>query len=180
MNNVAVKYGVAVGVIGIVINLLAYFIDPSSLFQFTSIWSLLGLIVPVVFVFLAAKKVRELKGGYIPFGEAFVPGILTYAIGTIITGLFSYILMTFIDPSLQETALEVSKESARGMFEMAGMSEAQIEEEMEKMSDQLDAADASGLGNTLLGILGSIVIFGLPISAIVAAIVKKQEPMPQV
>ncbi len=176
MKNNGVKFGLISGLFTILIYLASYFfLDIRSLISITSWENVVGLIIGMVLMYMAAKKTRDQKGGYIPFGEALVPAFITSAISTFIGIFFFYILVNFIDPSLQDVMAEATLDSSRKMFEMAGMSEDKILEELEKVEDQ----ESNSLASIAIGFFTSILIMGLPLSAIIAAIVMKKEPMIQ-
>lgn len=177
MKNDAVKLGLLYGLITIGLALLSYYVMPESIASFTSIPSILNWIFMIGFLYMASKRARDAKGGYIAFGEALVPPMVTYGIGTLISGVFSYLMINFIDPSLLDTIQEAVKNMSEGMWDTMGLTEDQKLEAAEKMEEQ--QAGQFGLAQTALGWLMGLIL-GLIISAIVAAIVKKEEPMPVV
>jgi len=173
MKNNGVKFGLISGLFTILIYLVCYFTDIRSITSITSWASIVGLIVGMALMFLAAKKTRDEKGGFIPFGEALIPAFVTSAISSFIGIVFFYILINLIDPSLKEIMAEATLDSSRNMFEMAGMPEDEILEELEKIEDQ----DSNSLTSIFISFLTSVLIMGLPLSVIIAAIVKKNDPM---
>ena len=128
----------------------------------------------VVTMFLAAKKTRDQKGGYLPFGEALIPPIVTFIIGMLIGQVYFHVLTNYIDPSVQEIIKQGVLDMQRGMFETVGMPEDQILEQLEKI--EIEQENQFSTTAILLGILNVILVMGLPISAIIAAIVKKKAP----
>ena len=180
MKNDTVKFGLLYGIISILILLALYFIDPKSLMDI-SLWrTILGFAIMGGLMYLAAKKARDKKGGFIPFGEALVPGIMTYIIGSLMGVVFMYFLINHIDVSLLPILEEGAREMQEGMFDMMGFTEEQKLQAMEEAERQQAGQNPFGLGTLLIGWVTNVFIMGLPIAAIIAAIVKKQEPMPVV
>jgi len=177
MKNDTVKLGLMYGVVSIVLSLISYYFMPGSIGSFTSISSILGWIFLVGFLYMASKRARDAKGGYIAFGEALVPPMIVYIIGSLISVIFAYFLINYFDPSLQETIAQATREMTEGMWDMMGLTEDQKLEAAEKM--EADLANQFGIGQLMIGWLTSLII-GLIFSAIIAAIVKKEEPMPVV
>ena len=177
MKNNGIKYGLIYGGLSILLSMIVYFTSPENMVSFTSWNFIAGLILMVAMLYLAAKKTRDDKGGYIPFGEALVPALVTFIVGNLIGIIYMYVLTNFIDPGVQAIIQESTIEMQKGMFEMAGMSEDQILEAIERA--EADMEGQFNFGSLVLGMLINILIMGLPISAIIAAIVKKKEPMIQ-
>lgn len=177
MKNDAVKLGLMYGVVSIIFTLISYYLMPGSIGSLMSLPTILGLIIMLGFLYMASKRARDANGGYIAFGDALVPPMVVYAIGSFISVLFSYLLINNIDPSLQQTIADATKEITEGMWDTMGLTEDQKLEAAEKM--EAEQANQFSLGTLGLGWLVSQ-IMGLIISAIIAAIVKKEEPMPVV
>ncbi len=178
MKNDTIKFGVFYGLATILLSLVTYYTNPKIMMSPTSWTSILSYVVAIGFMYLAAKKARDKKGGFIPFGEALVPSLLTYAIGMLMGILFIYVLINFIDPSLQPILEEGAQEMLESTYDALGMTEEQKLQQMELIEQQQEGREPFGLLQSLIGWLMSIFIPGLPIAAIIAAIVKKKEPMP--
>lgn len=175
MKNNGVKYGLFYGIGSSLLALLAYFIDPILLFTFLDWQSILSLLLMVGLMYWSAKTTKEEKGGYLSFGEAFVPTFLTYVIGNVIYSIFIYVLMS-VDPALSDVAATATADMLETMYSTIGFSEDQILEMSEQVEDQMEGGNTYSIGNTIVGIITSIFFFGLPLSAIIAAIVKKKNP----
>lgn len=178
MKNDTVKFGLMYGGATILIMLIVYLTDPKSIVSIAHWSTVLGFVVAIGLMYLAAKKARDNKGVFIPFGEALLPSLGTFAIGSLMGILFMYLLANHLDPNLQPILEEGAKEMQESMFETMGFTEEQKLQAMEEAERQQAGQDQFSLGTSLLGWLINLFIMGLPISAIIAAIVKKQEPMP--
>ncbi|MEM6317257.1 MAG: DUF4199 domain-containing protein [Bacteroidota bacterium] len=176
MQNQGVKFGLIYGGFTIIVLLVGYWTAPESMMDVTSWRSIVSYLVMGVCMFLAAKKTRDAKGGFIPFGEAFVPPMVTYVIGGLIGILATYLLVNVIDPSLQEVIIEGMIEMQEGIFDSVGMPEDQKIQALEELEEQMTENGAYGLAQISIGFLTNVFFIGLPISAIIAAIVKKKEP----
>lgn len=66
------------------------------------------------------------------------------------------------------------------MFDAMGYTEEQKLQAIEQAERMQGGQSGFGLGQLLIGWFSNVVIMGLPISAIIAFILKKEEPMPVV
>ena len=178
MKNIAFKHGLMYGGTSILLLVIFYFVQPKGLFAPASIYNILGYILPFVFAFLAAKAARTANGGFIPFGEAFVPSFLTVVIGGALFHTVFQLLMNYIDPSLLELNLAAMKDVSKSTAEMFGNSGGEIditlEEAYEKIEDDMKNV---GIGMIIGSILINLLLSGIFVGAIIAAIVKKKEPV---
>lgn len=172
-----IKLGVIYGVIGILLMGITYMTSPKSLMSLSHWSTVLGLVLMVGFAYYAAKSARDRKGGFIPFGEALVPAVVVLAIGNLLSTLFMYLLVNFIDPSLGPLLNEAALEMSDSMLDMAGATEEMKMQAREEAERQQEGSSPFGLMQSIIGWFVSLIFPILPIAAIVAAIVKKQEPM---
>lgn len=167
----ALTYGLLGGLALIALNTVNYI----TLFSTSSIGGaaasfVLSLVIWFGMVALAIRKHRDQDlGGYITMGTALGLGMVTILIASLISGIFGYIYMSFIDPEV----LAKQTESISWMYEMIGFDEDQIEETMEAVEDmQQQPSLLTTLGGALVG--GAFT--GLIVSAITGAIMKKNPP----
>lgn len=178
MKNDAVKLGLLYGGVSILISLIVYFTNPKGMLDFTSWHMILGYILMIAFPYMASKRARDANGGYLAFGEALVPAMVTFTIGFLMQSIYSYLLLNYFDPGLQETLAVAAREMIEGTWDMMGLTEEmklQAAEDLEKQQ-----AGQFTLWSSTINFIVGLFFPGLVISAIVAAIVKKQEPMPVV
>jgi len=180
MKNDTLKFGLIYGIVSILIMGLVSVIDPKAMMKFSHWSTILGFAAAIGLMYYAAKTARDKKGGFIPFGEALVPSLGTFAIGSLISVLFMYLLVNHINPDLIPIMEEGAKEMQEGMFDMMGLTEEQKLQAMEEAERQQAGTNPFGLGALLIGWVTNLFFMGLPIAAIIAAIVKKNEPMPVV
>jgi len=168
MENHAVRNGLYLGLASIIWLFAAYFLYQDILFSPSLGW-IPGILLSAIFIFMACTAERNSNNGSLNFGEAFKTGFITYAIGTLISMLFMYILFNFIDSSLIDTGKEMQLEMTRSMAEKFGANE-------EAIAQMEEAAEESGnpysLSATMLGYFFSLVL-GAILSAIIGAITKR-------
>jgi hypothetical protein len=161
---IALKWGLIYGIIGIVYNTVAYN---------TGLWKnwLIGLLAMLILLFgtlyLAFNEYKTLNAGFMTFKEGLGLGMLTVTTGGLLSVLFDSFYRKYIDPSLLEQQIEMITEQ----YESMGLSEAQIDEAVQKIENSA----GSGLG-FLWGVLGAIFV-GFIASLIMSAIMKKDKPV---
>lgn len=163
---IALKYGLIIGALGIVFNLmlfsqdLHYQIDLTRLFVNVGI----GLLFVIVASIFAMKEFKKGNNGFMSIGQGLKIGVGLSLISGIIGVIFSFILAEVIDPDMQEKAIEFAIESMRD----AGMTEDQIDQRME---GQREPNYPLQIG---VGLIFSIVL-GFIGSLVPALAIKKQE-----
>ncbi len=101
------------------------------------------------------------------FGQGLGGGMLTIGVGSVISSLFSFVFLKFLDPSYMERIIDITRER---MEENPNMTEEQVEQAMESTMAFLTPEAV-----TLFGIIGTLVV-GLIICLIISAIMKKDAP----
>lgn len=167
MNKKAIIYGVAAGLVVSVITLLAYLIDKSLLANWW--FGMIMLPIPVVAMVMAGIAIRKEKGS-LPFGEAFLNTFITGVIFSAISVIFQILLYHAIDPELPSFLMEKAMENTASMMEKFGVPESQMDEAMEEAAKSI--GDAFKVGNQLLSIFWSAIVWGI-VALIVAAIIKR-------
>ena len=172
-SNPLVQYGLLSALLGIVMFLVLY-LGGTKLF--TSPIAYLGYIIPIVFAVLACLKQKKNQGGYLKFGEALKTSFGVFVITSLVSSLFTYILMNFIDTEFAAAMKEYSMEVTEKMMKKFGASQDQIDQAIQKASEK----DQFSIGSVMIGFaLGCI--FWFIISLIVSLIVRKEKKdnMPQ-
>ena len=167
----AIKYGVILGLVGIILTVLLYIVNPAML---VNMW--LGLFFLLLYLGLliyAGIDYRNQIGGLIPFGKAFQHGFLTLVIAGIIGTIFNWLLYSVIDPGVVDVLVDQSVENARSMMERFGAPEEAMEEGLEKArADTIDRFTTVGI---LKGFLWSLIFYAIA-ALISGAIVKRKPP----
>lgn len=168
-----VRYGLIAGLLIASIQFALHYIS-LELSQNVSIASAVGIILPIIFMALGVKAEREFQEGLISFGEALKTAFFVFMIASIISGVISFVHMqTWSDETWQQIGA-IQMETAKGMMEMFGVDELEIDDAIasEEFDVDLIKESTASIGILLLGLLGSA-IFGLILSLIVAAIMKR-------
>lgn len=160
---VALKWGVICALATIIL---------STLINITGMWKITGLsmlaFVPLIaFMAMGMKEYRTGNEGYLSFGEGLGIGMLISAISGVIGSLWGTLYTKVIDPTFTEQMKDFQIEK----FEESGMGEEQIDAAMQ-MTEKFSSAPLM----FLFGLLGTL-FFGLIISLIVSAIMKKNKPV---
>ncbi len=164
-----IKYGVLSGLLSIIITVVLYVISPSMLLSWTA--SILGILVPIVFMFIAATATKKRNAGYLTFGQGFFSAYSTYIIASIIGVLFTYVLYNYIDPGLNALLKEYAVTSTIWMMELFGANADTIEQAI----DQVQQEDVSfGLSQIIQGVLLTAIFIAPFFSVIIAAITYKK------
>jgi len=163
--NSAVKYGVALGVISIAIQIIMYAIGDA-----TNAWipSVIGIGAFIYFCVLIRKDV----GGYITFGEAFKAFLVMGLIGAVIQTVYTYVFYNFIDPDLAITIKEQTIEMTESTLENFNVPQ----EDIDTQIDELREKDFFSVSQILQGFALANLPIALIGSAILAAIFKKSDP----
>lgn len=162
VKQVAIKWGLISGIVSIVIFLLIYFGGLMG----NSWIGLVSAAVTVVLMVLAHKEYKESGNGFMSYSQGLGLGTLMVTIGSIISALFSYIYIKFINTGYTQEVLDMT----RMKMEDQGQSDAQIDTAMgyvEKFATP---------EMTLVMGLGFGILFGFIIALIVSAITKKNDP----
>lgn len=156
------KPGIILGIVLVIYSITLYILDISTVKVFGYLLYLLiigGLIFGI-------KQYRDKElGGYISYPKALGVGVLVLLFASIISSIYTYINLTFIDPTLIDKMLEITEKE---MFNK-GLSDDQIEMAL-KMSAKL-------MKPGIMAIMGFAVsmFFGFILTLIVAAFLKKEQ-----
>jgi Protein of unknown function (DUF4199) len=160
------KYTLIMAATSIIMTLIMSIMGMSNLI----LVSLLGLLVLVAMVVIPVLGVREHRnnqlGGLISFGRAFLVCMLILALGILVSTIFNYVYMNFINPSYVDTM----KEGMIEMMEKYNLPEAQLEESLKPLEEmKTPMGNLKSLAKNLAG--------GAVISLIIAAIMKRNRPI---
>ena len=117
----------------------------------------------IIFLLLTQKEYRDIRGGYLTFGEGFSSGFRYSLFAGLLLAVFSYIYLTILSPGVWQKILETT----RTQLEDKNMSADQIDKAMQITSKY----------GPIFGAFGAAVlyaIFGAIFSLIGAAIMKKE------
>lgn len=119
-----VKYGAIGGAVLVTITLLMYLVYPAFFASFMST----ALFLPVLFFMVwGGITYRNELGDDIAFGKVFLAVFLIAAISLLLSTLFSFILMNYIDPELPIMIKRKVINNTREMLERFNMPDEEIE-----------------------------------------------------
>ncbi len=96
--SVGIRYGLLTGLVSIIFSFLqlSFIEDPETPLRWLSLLILVGGI------WLAHKQFKQLRGGFMAYGEGLGIGTIVAAVSGVLGGVFSYIYLTFIDPGYMQ------------------------------------------------------------------------------
>jgi hypothetical protein len=103
-------------------------------------------------------------GGIMTYGEALLAGLLTMVFASVISSIYTYLLYTIIDPSLQEQLRIFTEEQV--------MAQGNVPEEQMEMALKMAGKFQTPIMMFIMGIVGGAFI-GLIISLITSIFIKK-------
>lgn len=168
-----IKFGLIYGVTSIVLTLLKYVIKRELIFD-TTMGLVTGFGLAILFVILAIRADRGEESGY-SLGDGLKAGFITYAIGTLIATIFTYVLTNIIDPQLIQDGmaytLKVTESMLNGTADLMGLDEAQ---KAEMLAEASKAAEVNPFtpAKLMIGWVMNL-IGGLILALITAAIMKR-------
>ena len=161
-SSVGIRYGLTVGLITTIISFLqlAFISDPETPLR----W--LGAVVGIGGIILAHKYFKQHNGGFMTYGQGLGIGTILAGVGGLLSSIFTYIYMNFIDSDYMNRVMELT----RSRMEEKGMDDAQIDQAM-AMAQKF----SSGPITIVFGVLMSV-LMGFVISLIISAITKHTRP----
>jgi uncharacterized protein DUF4199 len=122
--NTGFKWAIIGVIISIVLTFVFQFLDMSL----SMVAKIVGYIPFIALLFLAQKEYKDRLGGYITFGEAFVPGLLYSVFYGLITAVFTFVYLKYVSPQIFEQSLAEQKDK---MVAQGQLSADQIDSAME-------------------------------------------------
>lgn len=162
VSNTAMRYGIIVGLISVIYSFVLAMLDETMNRGLGAV-AYLFLIVGMVMAF---KYFKNHNHGYMSYGQGLGIGTLMSLIVGLLSSIFMYIYIKFVDPEMMNRAMEMQ----RVQMEERGMDDAQIDQAME-MAGKFSSPELM----IVFGTLGFVVI-GFIIALIVAAIMKNARP----
>jgi Protein of unknown function (DUF4199) len=164
--NNALIYGLITAAISIVFSILMYIMDvpyKSPVMYFSFVILLAGIIYGTL------QYRNTYLGGYITFSKAFLSGFIIVMVAAIIAAIYSYVFLTFIDPSYLERIIAQALEETETKMLEQGLSDEQIEPGLAMTRKFMSPAMMS-----VFSVLGSA-LFGAILSLLSAAFLKKED-----
>jgi F0F1-type ATP synthase assembly protein I len=167
---VVVKWGLISAGFGIIFQLLFSMFGMSNLLLMF-LMLIIGLIIGIYILVLAVRADRdEQLGGYATFKRVFLVAFLVMLISIVITQVFNFLYMNYINPSAADATLEAT----RSMMEKMGANEDDLEKALEKAAAQIEESKKPAA--IFMSLIKSSIV-GAIFAAIFGAIMKKEKPL---
>ena len=167
----AAKSGLTLGLIGIIITLLIYFINAKLL---ANMWVGISiLVVSLTLVVLFGIAYRKQVGGYLSFKNAFLYSLILLLVAGLIGQSFNFLLFNVIDPDLPQLVTDAAIENTEKMLEKFNVPDEEMDKALERTENQM--ANQYKLSGVMKAYLYSVIIYAV-ISLITGAIVKRRNP----
>jgi multisubunit Na+/H+ antiporter MnhC subunit len=129
----------------------------------------LGLLIPIVLLYLGIKAVRDEKPAVaFTYGQGVGAGMVISVFAGLMGAVYSWFHFTFINTRFMDYTMDMIREK----WSAAGMSAAQMDR-----AEGITRTMMSPIPQALIGLLFTLII-GLCISLIMAAILKRDKPLP--
>ncbi len=166
VKQVAIKWGLILGIISIVLFLAFYF--GGLMGESWTEW--ISPIFIAVIMYLAHKEFKDQGNSFMSYGQGLGLGTLMSAVSGVVSSVFTYIYIKFINADYVVELLDM----ARAKMEEQGQGDDQIDVAMGMMEKFMSAGMTAGIS-----LLGTIFI-GFLIALVVSAITKNNDPSLQV
>jgi len=167
----AIRWGLICGIISIVLSILMYVIDYTLMVQLKMLFISLAIYLGIVIY--AGIDYRKSIGGFIPYGKAFLHGMIIFAISGLIASIFSILLNHVIDPELPQKLTDAALENQRVMMENFGAPEDAIEKGLEEA--RVRTENQYKISGIAMGYV-FILIFSAIMALITSLVVRKNQP----
>jgi len=164
---IALKWGLIAGVINIVYTVVLIAIDKYQDPSLNALNFVFGIAIAIGVLVYAMREFRTLNGGYMSFGQGLGVGALSSAVSGVVAGLFNFIYLQFIDPTVTDKMMD----RVRDEWERNGMSESQMEQAEQFTSIMMRPGTLFVI--TVFGAL----IMGVILSLVLAAILRREKPV---
>jgi len=170
--NHAAKWGAILAAIGIVMIILLYVIDYTTMVQLKFLG--IVLLVDIAVIIYAGIDYRNLGGRYISYGTVWKHAFVLIFVSTIIYTLFNMLLYKVIDTELPQRLTDAAVENQRTMMQGFGAPEDQIEQGIQQAKERME--DQYTIFGMIKGV-GIFMIIWAVIISLTSLIVRKNEPI---
>ena len=164
VSQIGLKNGIIIGLIFIVYGMILQFLNLDM--KLMGYLSYVNYVILIVFIVLAHKAFKEGGDGFMSIGQGLGIGMLITLVGSVISSIFSFIYLKFIDDSIIQKSLDFQIEE----LEKKGMDDASIEQAM--------AITSKIMTPEIMPIVAVVftAFFGFILSLIVSLFTKKSNP----
>ena len=160
--SVGLRYGLLTGLVSIIISFGLFVAhQESSPLRYASFAVLIAGLV------LAMQNFKQNNQGFMSFGQGVGIGAVLSAVVGVLSGIFSYVYMSFIDP---EVVGRMTEKIRADMEARGGMTDEQIDQAM-----AMSAKFMNGPFTLVAALLGTVLI-GVILAMIISAFIKNAQP----
>jgi hypothetical protein len=160
--SVGLRYGLLTGLVSIIISFGLFVAH-----QETSPLRYASFAVLIAGMVLAMQNFKQNNQGFMSFGQGVGIGAVLSAVVGVLSGIFSYVYMSFIDP---EVVGRMSEKIRADMEARGGMTDEQIDQAM-----AMSAKFMNGPFTLVAALLGTVLI-GVILAMIISAFIKNAQP----
>ena len=160
------QYGILLGVISVIFNLMLYFLDMHYTQESAAQW--VNWFITISVTVLGIYNFRSSNEGFLGLGDTLKLGLGIGVIAALIAIAYTFVLLKYLDPDTIEKTMEITQNKL--LDENPEMSQEQLDQiiEMQKKF--------SGIGVISTVILVMSLVFGFIISLITGLILKRNRP----
>jgi len=166
----ALKAGIIIGLVSLVIYYVAYFIDAEMLSSAWLGFAMLGISLGLVIYF--GIDFRNDLGGFMSFGVAFQFVFITFIISGLISTVGNILLFQVIDPSLPGVLADAQLESTLALMDRFGAGDQISSDQMVEMRASFEESRSAFGMIKAFGI--SLIIYAI-LALILGAIIKRRD-----
>ncbi|MCI1186815.1 DUF4199 domain-containing protein [Hymenobacter sp. DH14] len=160
--SVGLRYGLLTGLVSIIISFGLFVAhQESSPLRYVSFAVLIAGLV------LAMQNFKQNNQGFMSFGQGVGIGAVLSAVVGVLSGIFSYVYMSFIDP---EVVGRMTEKIRADMEARGGMTDEQIDQAM-----AMSAKFMNGPFTLVAALLGTVLV-GVILAMIISAFIKNAQP----
>jgi hypothetical protein len=175
LQKTAVNTGFYIGVAAILWFLLQYVLGIMPVGMLKPILlGIAGFAISIVILIIMLKNFRKSSGGFITFGNAFLFSLIALVVGSLISGVFSYVFVRFFDPDYVRTILEAQMEWTEDFMVRMNIADSEIDKALDGIASRLE--DVNSVSQALKS-FGIVVVINAVIALIIAAIMKKKRDL---
>ncbi|MDQ2794376.1 MAG: DUF4199 domain-containing protein [Bacteroidota bacterium] len=160
--SVGLRYGLLTGLVSIIISFGLFVAH-----QETSPLRYASFAVLIAGLVLAMQNFKQNNQGFMSFGQGVGIGAVLSAVVGVLSGIFSYVYMTFIDP---EVVGRMTEKIRADMEARGGMTDEQIDQAM-----AMSAKFMNGPFTLIAALLGTVLV-GVVLAMVISAFIKNAQP----
>ena len=166
------EHGVILGLIGISVNVLLYFMGPEYMVK---LWvGLINLLLTIGLLIFFGIMYRRSIGGYMNYWNAYVASVIMMCISGVLGVIYGIVLFHVIDPELPMKMHDAIMQSTVNWMQDFKVPQEKIDQIIDQMQKQ--GSNEFTIGRQLLGFVWIAVASGI-FSFLIAAFTKKRKPI---